>query len=212
MNQNDESLQSLGVLLLSICMFALTFYVWVPISDYRPTSYRVMFDLTGKPIGSQILSEVATHNNGYRTGVDGVGDFADHVLLVLFDYDKADYESGDHRERLMRMLSPDVIDDFYDNGFKLLSHQKSVVKQNLIVTGRIISFMDVGEKTLAVAYEGSEPYDGDVATYWLTGAVMMETFGSTSSRQLYKVDMLVQRTMIEDKISGYQVIRLRLDM
>ena len=212
MNQNNESLQSLGTLLLSICLFALTLYVWMPLSDYRPTSYRVMFDLTGKPIGEQILSEPAAHNNGYRKGTDGVGDFADHVLLVLFDYDSEDYKSGDHRENLLKMLSPGVIDDFYDNGFKLLSHQKSVVKQKLIVTGRLISFMSVGESTLGIAYEGSEPYSGDVVTYWLTGAVMMETFGETSSRQLYKADMLVQRTMIEDKISGYQVIRLRLDM
>jgi len=212
MNQNNESLQSLGVLILSTLLFMLTLYVWMPISEYRPTSYRVMFDLTGKPIGDQILSEPATHNNGYRKGLDGVGDFADHVLLVLFDYGSDDYKSGDHRAKLLRMVSPGVIDDFYDDGFKLLSHQKSVVKQNLIVRGRIISFMTVGEETTGVTYEGSEPYDGVVATYWLTGAVMMETFGETSSRQLYKADVLVQRTMIEDKITGYQVIRLRLDM
>jgi len=208
---NKSSLQAIGSLLFSAVLFALTLYVWLGIDEYEPIKHSVMFDHKHQPVAEQNLSEYATHDNGYRKGKEGVSDFSTHAVLTLFDYNKSEYESSEHRKRFLVFVEGGVIEDFYDKSFKLLSYQKSVLRQDLIVIGSVVGNFEVVKETTQVAYQGDEPYSGPVLTVLARGRVMMETKGDSESRDVYTATLTVQRVLIEEKMSGYQIVNIRME-
>lgn len=207
----SKKLTALFCCLMSFLLAVCSYSFLAEVEDYQPMPKQVFLDVYSRPIGDQSLLSEVKHSMAYRSETEGqsAGDFAKEALLYLFSYSKDELASTEMYRRHHEIFSDVVADDVYLNVFSLLSHQKIVMAQDAIVRARVIGDLYY-EGRADWNYESTAGLDLKSATFKLTGQVMITVHASEIYPTLYKVELIVQRALVQDKIRGYQLIELRL--
>tara|TARA_R110000765_G_scaffold222613_3_gene326719 strand:- start:568 stop:1071 length:504 start_codon:yes stop_codon:yes gene_type:complete len=165
--------------------------------------------MSNKPIGSQDLLGFANHNKQYGVGLDGVKDFLKDTLLRQFTFTFDEITTQSHRDEMRVFYSDKGFSEIYPS-FLDLSYMKLISAQDGIAEARMIGEIKVVDSTTSYKYEGRNPIKPEVRTFLLTAKVFVELYGNEEVSQLYNVRAYVQRAYVEDKLRGYQIIRLEL--
>lgn len=179
--------------------------------EYVPLPQQVLLDSYHRPIGVQNLLEDTFHNPHYRTGNQGEpgADFAKEKLLDLFTYNKDDLTSGKVLSRFRDAFSEGKGEEVYQRIFVNLSSPRIVMAQDAIVRARVIGNLEYnGEATLP--YETISGLPLESKSFQYTGKMMMTVHAESTFPTLYDVVIEVQRALLQDKILGYQIIRMEL--
>jgi hypothetical protein len=191
-------------------LFCLAFYSFYSSSvDYRPNESRIYVDMANKPIGKQNLLGYANHNPQYGKDKDGVTDFITEGLLRQFTFTFDEISSNSHRDEMRVFYSDKGFNELYPD-FLNLSYMKLIDTQEGIAEARMIGKPVIKDSTTSYEYEGRNPVKPQVITFLVTAKVFVEVFGNEDVTQLYNVRAYVQRAYVEDKLRGYQIIRLEL--
>ena len=204
-----ERIQGYFNILIAVLFFLAFYYFYSSSVDYRPSESRIYVDMANKPIGAQDLTAFADHNPQYGKGLDGVKDFLTEGLLRQFTFRFNEIESSSHRDKMRVFYSDKGFAEVYPTFLKL-SYMKLIKAQDGIAEARMVGDAKVDDSTTTYPYEGRNPIKPTVRTFLVTAKVFVELSGNEEVTQLYNVRAYVQRAYVEDKLRGYQVIRLEL--
>jgi len=204
-----ERVQGYFNIVVAVC-FCVAFYgFYSSASDYQPNESRVYVDMGNKPIGYQNLVGFATHNRQYGQKEQSVKDFMKEVLLRQFTFTFDEISSQTHRDEMRVFYSDKGFNEFYPL-FLNTSYMKLVDRQNGIAQARTIGQPEIEASTLSYTYEGRNPIKPEVRTFLVNAKIFVDVTGEEEVSQFYNVRAYVQRALVEDKLRGYQVIRLEL--
>lgn len=190
--------------------FCLAFYgFFTSSSEYSPNHSKMYVDMGNKPIGKQDLLDYANHNRQYRKGEGSVEDFLKEAMLRQFTFAFDEISSELHRDRMRFFYSDKGFEEVYPS-FLSLSYMKLIEKQEGYSEARFIGELKVEGETTTYPYEGSSILKPETNTYLVTGKLFVEVTGNETVNQFYDLRAYVQRALVEDKMRGYQVIRLEL--
>lgn len=205
----NERIQGYFNVFVALC-FCVAFYgFYTSAKSYNPNESRVYVDMANKPIGNQDLLGYATHNRQYGKKEKSVQDFMKETLLRQFTFTFDEISSQSHRDEMRMFYSDKGFSEFYPL-FLGTSYMKMVDKQQGIAEARMIGLPVIENSTLSYPYEGRNPVKPTVRTFLVSAKVFVDVSGEESVSQLYKVRAYVQRALVEDKLRGYQIIRLEL--
>lgn len=197
--------------IISFIMLTLSYFHFSNSLLYFPKPQQVLLDYYHRPIGVQNLLEDTFHNPHYRTSPSWAPaeDFAKESLLRLFSYNKDHLTSGSVYREFETLFSEGEGEKVYSNIFINLSQPKIVMAQDGIVRARLIG---------AISYEGSANWDYRTLsglkltskTHQFKGKIMITVHADETYPTLYDFVIEVQRALLQDKISGYQILRLEI--
>jgi len=193
----------------ALCFCAAFYGFYTSADSYDPNPSRIYVDMANKPIGAQNLLGYANHNRDYRKGEDGVKDFLKETMLRQFTFAFDDISSQRHRDEMRVFYSDKGFEEFYPM-FLGTSYMKLVDAQKGLVEARMIGEPSVEGSTETYAYEGRNPVKPQVVTFLVTAKVFVDVAGNESVSQLYNIRSYVQRALVEDKLRGYQIVRMEL--
>jgi len=194
---------------VAVC-FCVAFYgFYSSASDYKPNESRVYVDMENKPIGRQNLEGYANHNRQYGVNEDSVKDFMKEGLLRQFTFSFDEISKQEHRDEMRVFYSDKGFDEVYPT-FLGLSYMKLIEKQKGFAEARTIGEVKIEQSTLSYEYEGRNPIKPQVRTFLVTARLFVDVSGNEEVSQFYNVRAFVQRALVEDKLRGYQIIRLEL--
>lgn len=179
--------------------------------EYVPLPQQVLLDAYHRPIGVQNLLEDTFHNPHYRTGTEGEtgADYAKEMLLTLFTYNKDDLVSGRVLNRFQNIFSEGEGENVYQNVFVNLSEPRIVMAQDALVRSRVIGNLTyIG--SAAWPYRSLSGLPMMAKTHQYEGKMMITVHGEDTFPTLYSVVIEVQRALLQDKITGYQILRVEL--
>ena len=207
----QQKLLSIFSVLVSFVLLFLAYIHHGAQMEYVPKPQQVLVDVYHRPIGSQNLLNDTFHNPHYRKGDQGEtgADYSKEMLLTLFTYNKDDLTNGVVLERFRHAFSEGAGEEIYQNVFVNLSQPRIVMAQDALVRARLIGNLN---------YEGEALWDYRTLsglpmqskTFQYTGKLMITVYAEETYPTLYDVVIEVQRALLQDKIKGYQIIRMEL--
>lgn len=200
------------VLLCSIILFFIGYSIVSDAKGYMPVPQQVFLNVYNQPVGSQDLTQDTNHNPEYRSGNKGAaaGDYLKHAILNSFSYDKDDLEEGRVLQNFYKFFSAAEAEKVYGNIFVNLSQQKIVMAQDAIVRARVIGDWEYKGKAIWPYHRSVVERSIPALTHKFEGKVVMTAYGDSDYPTVYSVTALVQRTMLQDKLTGYQIIQLEM--
>jgi hypothetical protein len=181
--------------------------------DYQPKPQQVLLDIYNRPIGEQNLLEETYHNPSYRDEANEGGvaaEFAKEAVLRMFSYSHDELRRGDVLNRFMMYMNPDVGVDVYQEQFLNLSHQRTVMAQDGIVRARFIGEL-YWEGETELPYESMSGLSLLAKAHQFKGVLMVTTHADDIYPAVYNdVTITVQRALLQDKLHGYQIIKLEI--
>ena len=215
-NQNwyQDKLTAVLAIIISGITLISSYFHYGDATSYRALPQQVLLDVFNRPIGDQDLLVETTHNPQYRenTGLaETSSDFTKEALLDLFTYDFEDLESGRQLKKFTVWLENDVGERLYSDVFVNLSQQRIVMAQEGYVRAKMIGELE---------YIGSAEREyvsraglGLLAmTHKFTGKMIVTAYADDEYPTVYNnVTIIVQRTLLQDKIKGYQIVQLELN-
>lgn len=208
----QEKLFAIFSCLISAVVIVMCYFHYESSLDYVPVPQQVLLDAYHRPIGIQDLLKDTSHNPHYKTGDAGetAGDFTKEMLLHLFTYDKEDLESGTVLSRFQMAFSEGEGESIYQKIFVNLSQPRIVMAQEAIVRARIIGSLEyVGENVWE--YRTLSGLKLNSKTHQFKGKMMITVHGEETFPTLYTFVIEVQRALLQDKITGYQLLRMELN-
>lgn len=196
---------------ISVVTLLLSYFHLSDSLIYIPKPQQVLLDYYHRPIGVQNLLEDTLHNPHYRTSPSWAPaeDFTKESLLRLFSYNKDELSNGSVYRTFETLFTEGEGEKIYSNIFINLSQPKIVMAQDGIVRSRLIG---------PVSYEGSADWEYrtlsglklNSRTHQFKGKIMITVHAEETYPTLYDFVIEVQRALLQDKISGYQILRLEI--
>lgn len=180
--------------------------------DYSPIPQQVFLNIYNQPVGVQDLTQDTTHNPEYRTGSRGeaAADYLSHAMLSSFSYDKDDLVSGNVLRNFYKWFSVVEAENVYQNIFVNLSQQKIVMAQDAIVRSRLVGDWVYKGKAIWPYHRSVVERTIPALTYKFEGRIIVTAYGESDYPTVYAVTAMVQRTMLQDKMAGYQIVQLEM--
>ena len=214
-------------IIISVLTFLFSLNFMLGAQDYEPIAQRVLLDSYNRPVGDQDLLSMAKHNPDYpvpegaataRSG-KGIGEddaapakaFAQHMMLDIFNYGRADLESGEVLRKFLRWCSEEEAIDIHNNAFRDLSQQRIVMKQDAFVRPELVGDFEYVGFTTNRPYESMANYTvNETITMLFKGRMLLTVYANKNFPTYYDIELQVQRAVLQDKIKGYQCTELSL--
>jgi hypothetical protein len=208
----QKKLTAILAVISGIAMCFVSYWHLDSAISYTPMPQQVFVDVFNRPIGAQTLSGHTFHNPDYDSPVNEGGparDFLKESLLNLFNYGKYNLTSGGMLDRFNLWCSESEANELYMNAFVSLGQQRIVIAQDALVESRLVGDL----KFIGDAFRPYETTSGlslRAKTYKFEGTFIVNVHADKLYPTVYTVTALVQRSMIQDKIKGYQLIELEM--
>lgn len=206
-----EQLFVILCIIVSAIMTVMSYYHYSDSQTYIPKPQQMLLDIYHRPIGSQNLLEDTEHNPHYRTGNNGEAgaDYAKESLLNMFTYNKGDLTSGKVLERFQQAFTEGEGERVYQGIFVNLSQPRIVMAQDALVRARIIGQLEYNGKA-EWPYQTISGLSMTARTHQYKGKMMITVYGEDTFPTLYDFVIVVQRALLQDKITGYQILTMEL--